>query len=55
VCVRDYDHHCPWVSKCIGGRNLTAFNVFLAATSVFMLYCIVAVVICTAINSVKFD
>ena len=29
VCVIDYDHHCPWTGKCIGGKNLTFFYVFL--------------------------
>ena len=29
VCVKNYDHHCPWTGKCIGERNLTPFYVFL--------------------------
>jgi hypothetical protein len=31
VCVRDYDHHCPWVSKCIGGSNLKHFYFFVGS------------------------
>ena len=29
VCVKNYDHHCPWTGKCIGERNLTPFYIFL--------------------------
>ena len=25
VCIEDYDHHCVFFSKCIGGGNLYAF------------------------------
>lgn len=25
VCIEDYDHHCVFFSKCIGGGNLTYF------------------------------
>ncbi|CAK9001183.1 unnamed protein product [Durusdinium trenchii] len=29
VCVEGYDHHCPWMGKCIGKKNLCAFYTFL--------------------------
>jgi hypothetical protein len=29
VCVRDFDHHCPWTGKCIGKGNLPYFYGFL--------------------------
>lgn len=30
VCISDFDHHCPWTSKCVGGENLEAFNTFVS-------------------------
>lgn len=42
VCVSEYDHHCPWTSKCIGGGNLIRFYVFLGTTPVFLVYVFVA-------------
>ena len=29
VCIEEYDHHCPWSSKCIGKRNVHVFHAFL--------------------------
>jgi hypothetical protein len=29
LCIRGYDHHCPWTSKCIGEGNLFYFHSFL--------------------------
>ena len=33
VCIDDYDHHCPWTSKCIGKGNLMWFYCFLIGLS----------------------
>ena len=32
VCIEGYDHHCPWVTKCIGKGNIKFFYVFVAST-----------------------
>ena len=32
VCIRGYDHHCPWIGKCVGEKNMCAFKLFLFAT-----------------------
>merc|ERR1712194_197989 len=29
VCVADWDHHCPWMGKCIGSGNIQAFYSFI--------------------------
>ncbi|CAG9325097.1 unnamed protein product [Blepharisma stoltei] len=29
VCIEEYDHHCPWVSKCIGKNNKWFFYALL--------------------------
>lgn len=33
VCIYGYDHHCPWVGKCIGRDNLSLFYSFLMSLS----------------------
>jgi predicted amidophosphoribosyltransferase len=37
LCVLEWDHHCPWCSKCIAGGNIFFFYVFLFATIGVML------------------
>lgn len=38
VCIEDYDHHCPWSSKCIGKKNVTWFHAFLGLLFILMVY-----------------
>lgn len=42
VCIEGFDHHCPWVSKCIGKENLCAFYTFLVFTFANMVIIFVA-------------
>lgn len=53
VCVREYDHHCPWTSKCIGGNNLIRFYVFLGWTPLYLIYITVALVVCMSNNLIN--
>merc|ERR1719401_565766 len=32
VCVIGFDHHCPWMGKCIGKDNLCAFYTFIVVS-----------------------
>lgn len=34
VCVATYDHHCPWLSTCIGEKNRLLFVLFVTVLSV---------------------
>ena len=29
ICIQNYDHHCPWIGKCIGKYNRFPFYFFL--------------------------
>ncbi|KIW86492.1 hypothetical protein Z517_01890 [Fonsecaea pedrosoi CBS 271.37] len=40
-CVLKMDHHCPWLSTCLGLRNYKAFVLFLIYTSLFCWVCFV--------------
>jgi len=32
ICIAGWDHHCPWMNKCIGADNLAAFYNFLCVS-----------------------
>ena len=42
VCCEYYDHHCPWIGKCIGKNNYLSFKAFLFTN---ILYIILQIVI----------
>lgn len=39
-CVEKFDHHCPWINNCIGGKNLALFYLFIWWTEVFIGCCL---------------
>ena len=41
-CVMKMDHHCPWLSTCLGLHNYKAFVLFLIYTSLFCWVCFVS-------------
>lgn len=47
VCIYKYDHHCPWVGKCIGRDNICMFYVFLTSVTVLMGCLVIAAVSAT--------
>jgi len=38
VCIKGYDHHCPWTGKCIGAGNIYPFYAFLISTAGYICY-----------------
>lgn len=44
VCVEGFDHHCPWMGKCIGRDNLCAFYSFIAVSMSSLAYIFISTV-----------
>lgn len=45
VCCEMYDHHCPWLGKCIGKNNIRAFSYFLLFTFIFFAYTLIVFIV----------
>ena len=37
VCCEFYDHHCPWIGKCIGKNNYLSFKIFVYSNILYIL------------------
>lgn len=42
ICIQDYDHHCPWTGKCIGGKNVRSFHFFLMMVFAEIAVCLIS-------------
>mmetsp|Transcript_21019 Transcript_21019/g.40213 ORF Transcript_21019/g.40213 Transcript_21019/m.40213 type:complete len:234 (-) Transcript_21019:154-855(-) len=45
ICVMGWDHHCPWMGKCIGDANLQEFYAFLCCSLSSLAYIVVMTMI----------
>ncbi|KAF8821919.1 DHHC zinc finger domain-containing protein [Cardiosporidium cionae] len=41
VCIEGQDHHCPWISKCVGERTMLLFRTWVITSSVALLYFVI--------------
>ena len=42
ICIEGFDHHCPWITKCIGRRNYCSFYIFILSIFLIIFYLMIA-------------
>ena len=45
VCIKNLDHHCVWIGKCVGKNNFRPFIEMIIAVSITYIYIILCVII----------
>ena len=48
VCIKEHDHHCIWVGKCVGGNNLILFYIFVGSIPLYFVFVMVLSVYLTS-------
>ena len=55
ICVKDYDHHCPWIGKCIGKYNKIPFYLFLFGMLFYIISSIITFITYLSNNNFSFN
>jgi hypothetical protein len=45
VCIAKLDHHCPWMSKCVGSGNMSSFMLFNVTWILYVLFVLLTLAI----------
>ena len=45
VCIERMDHHCVWVGKCVGKKNIKSFWLMVLSVAIFYIYTVVCALI----------
>ena len=53
LCCEFYDHHCPWIGKCIGRNNIFCFKIFIFSNILFIISNIILLLFIVLINIFK--
>lgn len=43
ICIEGLDHHCPWVTKCVGRGNMLWFIIFVIGMLAWLVLTILTV------------